>query len=54
MYGRHVATDRMVSGAYKSEYGSNEEIDQVMAKIDVSDMSRSYSDISFCYIDMSP
>ncbi|KAI0226494.1 Methylmalonyl-CoA mutase, mitochondrial [Lamellibrachia satsuma] len=34
VYGRHVATDRMVSGAYKSEYGSNEEIDQVMAKID--------------------
>ena len=27
----------MVSGAYKSEYGNTAEIDQVMAKIDVSD-----------------
>ncbi|KAK2167519.1 hypothetical protein NP493_1271g00020 [Ridgeia piscesae] len=34
VFGRHVATDRMVSGAYKSEYGSNAEIDEVMAKID--------------------
>ena len=39
MFGRHVATDRMVSGAYKSEYGSNDEIDSVVAKIEVSHLA---------------
>ncbi len=29
VFGRHVASDRMVSGAYKTEYGEAEEIDAV-------------------------
>jgi len=33
VFGRYVATSAMVSGAYKSEYGSNTEIDAVVAKI---------------------
>jgi len=33
VFGRYVATSHMVSGAYKSEYGSNAEIDTVVAKI---------------------
>lgn len=31
---RHVATGRMVSGAYKSEYGSNKEIDNVIKRVE--------------------
>lgn len=33
---RHVATGRMVSGAYKSEYGSDKEIDAVTKRVEVS------------------
>ncbi len=29
VFGRHVATDRLVSGAYRSEYGENDEISRV-------------------------
>jgi methylmalonyl-CoA mutase len=35
VFGRYVATSHMVSGAYKSEYGSNSEIDMVVTKIRV-------------------
>ncbi|XP_040570255.1 methylmalonyl-CoA mutase, mitochondrial [Lepeophtheirus salmonis] len=34
VYGRHVASDRLVSGAYKSEYGESSEINVVMNKIE--------------------
>ena len=34
--GRHVASDRMVSGAYKSEFGESDEITQCMKKVEVS------------------
>ncbi|KAB7496717.1 Methylmalonyl-CoA mutase, mitochondrial [Armadillidium nasatum] len=34
VFGRHVATDRLVSGAYRSEYGDQNEIDAVAKKID--------------------
>merc|ERR1711992_278895 len=34
VFGRHVASERMVSGAYKNEYGSSNEIDDVEKKID--------------------
>ncbi len=34
VFGRHVASDRLVSGAYKSEYGEAEEIKAVISKID--------------------
>ena len=34
--GRHVASDRMVSGAYKSEFGESDEISQCMQKVEVS------------------
>ncbi|TRY62736.1 hypothetical protein TCAL_08681 [Tigriopus californicus] len=33
-YGRHVANDRLVSGAYRTEYGEAEEIQAVTNKID--------------------
>merc|ERR1719318_67357 len=33
VFGRHVATDKMVSGAYRSEYGETEEIEAVAAAI---------------------
>ncbi|MCL4123178.1 UNVERIFIED_CONTAM: hypothetical protein GTU68_016132, partial [Idotea baltica] len=33
VFGRHKATDRMVSGAYKSEYGDQTEIEAVSNKI---------------------
>lgn len=32
--GRHVASDRMVSGAYKSEFGESDEISQCMKKVE--------------------
>merc|ERR1711874_659414 len=34
VFGRHVATDRMVSGAYRTEYGEGEEIAVVARNID--------------------
>lgn len=34
--GRHVASDRMVSGAYKTEFGDSDEISQCMKKVNVS------------------
>lgn len=33
VFGRHVASDRMVSGAYKSTFGEDEEILNVIAKV---------------------
>ena len=33
VFGRHVASDKMVSGAYRSEYGENSEIEAVAAAI---------------------
>jgi methylmalonyl-CoA mutase len=33
VYGRHVATGRLVSGAYKTEYGDSNEISKVMDRI---------------------
>lgn len=32
--GRHVASDRMVSGAYKTEFGESDEISQCMKKVE--------------------
>ena len=34
VFGRHVASDKMVSGAYRSEYGEHSEIEAVTAAID--------------------
>lgn len=34
VFGRHVATDRMVSGAYRTEYGESNEIDAVAKAVD--------------------
>lgn len=31
-----MASDRMVSGAYKTEYGEGDDISKVMAKVEVS------------------
>ena len=33
VFGRHVATDRLVSGAYKTEYGESDEISSVRSKV---------------------
>ena len=35
MFGRHVASDRMVSGAYKTEYGEEDEISKVIKRVEV-------------------
>lgn len=34
MVGRHVASDRMVSGAYKTEFGESDEINKCMKKVE--------------------
>jgi methylmalonyl-CoA mutase len=34
VFGRHTANDRLVSGAYKSEYGDAEELQVVMKRVD--------------------
>ncbi|XP_066267192.1 methylmalonyl-CoA mutase, mitochondrial-like [Branchiostoma lanceolatum] len=34
VFGRHVASDRMVSGAYKSEFGESEEIQSAMRRVE--------------------
>ncbi|XP_042874391.1 methylmalonyl-CoA mutase, mitochondrial-like [Penaeus japonicus] len=34
VFGRHIATDRLVSGAYKTEYGEQQELAAVTEKID--------------------
>jgi methylmalonyl-CoA mutase len=36
VYGRHTATGRLVSGAYKTEYGDAEEITRVMKRVEVN------------------
>ena len=54
MVGRHVASDRMVSGAYKSEFGESDEITQCMKKVEVSYFAsfgpclQPYSSTVFC------
>ena len=35
VYGRYVASDRMVSGAYKTEYSDADELSKVMARVEV-------------------
>lgn len=34
VFGRHMASDRLVSGAYKTEYGDTDEINHVMARVE--------------------
>ncbi|KAJ8314161.1 hypothetical protein KUTeg_008722 [Tegillarca granosa] len=34
VFGRHTASDRMVSGAYRSEYGEDSEIDRVIKRVE--------------------
>ena len=33
VFGRHVATDKFVSGAYKSEYADTQDLQKVMQKV---------------------
>lgn len=33
VFGRHVATDSLVSGAYKSEYGNQKDLDAVALRV---------------------
>ena len=35
VHGRHVATNRLVTGAYASEYGSMDVIEKAMKKVQV-------------------
>jgi methylmalonyl-CoA mutase len=35
VFGRHAATGRLVSGAYKTEYGDADEITKVMKRVEV-------------------
>ena len=35
VFGRHVASDRMVSGAYKTEFGEEDEISKVIKRVEV-------------------
>ncbi|XP_014680006.1 PREDICTED: methylmalonyl-CoA mutase, mitochondrial-like, partial [Priapulus caudatus] len=37
VFGRHLASDRMVSGAYRNEFGENEELEQCVAAAEVSE-----------------
>ncbi|PRD27070.1 UNVERIFIED_CONTAM: Methylmalonyl-CoA mutase [Trichonephila clavipes] len=39
IFGRHVAADRLVSGAYKSEYGLSEDLEAVRIKVEASDVN---------------
>ena len=39
VFGRHIAESRMVSGAYKNEYGESNEIGDVLAKVEVRCMN---------------
>ena len=52
MFGRHVATNRLVSGAYKTEYGDASEIDVVMKRVQVgiSLLKISCSDLSLSFL----
>ena len=34
VFGRHTASDRLLSGAYKSEYGDADEIEAVMKEVE--------------------
>ena len=36
VFSRHVATDRMVSGAYKTEYEADQELQACMERVEVS------------------
>ena len=36
VFSRHVAIDRMVSGAYKLEYGEDKELDACISRIEVT------------------
>jgi len=36
VFGRHAATGRLVSGAYKTEYGESDEIVKIMKRVEVS------------------
>lgn len=40
VWGRHQATDRLVSGAYKTEYGEDKEMQAVMGRIQVVSSSK--------------
>ena len=35
VFGRHVASNRMVSGAYKTEYGDGDDISKVIKRVEV-------------------
>jgi len=35
VFGRHVATGRLVSGAYKTEYGDTDELANVAQRVEV-------------------
>ena len=35
VFGRHVATGRLVSGAYKTEYGDMEELTNISKRVEV-------------------
>lgn len=39
VFGRHTATGRLVSGAYKTEYGDSDDIVKVVKRVDVSRQS---------------
>ena len=47
VHGRHVASTRMVSGAYLSEYGAGEEIEKTMEVVKVSKNHFAHAQIQF-------
>ena len=40
IFGTHTASDRLVSGAYKSEYGDADEIEAVMKEVEAKRRER--------------
>jgi hypothetical protein len=56
VFGRHVATGRLVSGAYKTEYGDSDEISKVMKRVEVrlqscfSRFSNRFCSLELCFL----
>ncbi len=51
VFSRHVATGRMLSGAYKSEYGADQEIQTCIDRVEVCIWNESWGMISGKYLD---
>ena len=53
IFSRHVAVDRMVSGAYKSEYGEDKELEACIQRIEVRRTAIVISQLVLCQLLLS-